>query len=279
MEVLEFRAYFVSGDFGVRLREHLATLAARPSQCPLLPDFLSTVVFTSPDQLNVDENDYMARWRLTGLWGPIEMYAAAQRALWQREFGWFTIKSLVKRWLNPNEPMVRALVTFRFLWDNIFKDVSTWLRKIDRPETPGRAAEKLGLGYLYQPDAPPFSRAVIPPPNHTDPAPTPSEAPTPAVASPSEGYVETIPIATPGESVARSGHAYLSEIGEQSGTKEKVKTRKAPAARDSKTDQEGEEPEEDDEDRAWTDLPEILPVEFKLGKKTMKVCVSSIIYL
>lgn len=221
----------------------------------------------------------MARWRLTGLWGPIEMYSAAQRALWQREFGWFTITPLVKRWLNPNEPMVQALVTFRRLWDNILKDVSVWLRKIDRPETPGRAAEKLGLGYLYQPGAPPFSRAVIPPPNHTDSASTTTEAPTTTAASPAEGYVETIPIATPGESVARSGHAYLSEIGEQSGVKEKVKTRKAPTATDTKADQEGVEPEEDEEDKAWTDLPDVLPVEFKLGKKTMKVCISSIAYL
>ncbi|EIM92376.1 uncharacterized protein STEHIDRAFT_151705 [Stereum hirsutum FP-91666 SS1] len=95
---------------------------------------------------------------------------------------------------------------------------------------------------------------------------TTTEVPIPGAPSPADGYVETIPIATPGESVARSGHAYLSEIGEQSGMKGKVKTRKAPAATDTKTDQEGEEPEEDDENKAWTDLPDILP-----GKKTMKI--------
>lgn len=181
---------------------------------------------------------------------------------------------LVETWLDPNEEDIsKKLFMFRRSWDNMFRDVWTWAHKIDRPETPGRVAKKLGLGYLHQPDAPMFWRAA-PPSSNEDSISENTGAPTPPTTSPAEGYVESIPVAAPGESVARSGHAYLSEMGEQLGTKEKVKTRKAPMATDTKEDQEVVEPE-DDEDKAWTDLPDVLPAEFRMGKKTMKACTST----
>lgn len=268
--MLEFRAYFLAGDFGVRLRERLTTLASRPSQCLPLPDFSSTVLFTSPDQLKIDETDYMARWGLAGLWGPVEVYSAAQRVLWFQEFGWLTITGLVKRWLDPNHTMVEKLVSFRLLWDQVLGDIWTWVHKIDRPESPGKAAAKLGLGHLYQPNAPPFSRAPAAAPSSNDDSATTSTSPS-ATDGQGNVYVEAFPIATPGESVARSARAYLSEIGGQLGTKEKVKTRKATVASDVQMEKEAPEAEEEDEDKSWTDLPDVLPSEFSLGRKPMKV--------
>ena len=83
--------------------------------------------------------------------------------------------------------------------------------------------------------------------------------------TPPQPFAENIPAAIAVDSVAKSGHAFISET-KGSKLKEKVKTRgtAAPIQEDK--------PGCCDDDDQLQEFPDILPMEFKLGKKLMKAC-------
>lgn len=72
-------------------------------------------------------------------------------------------------------------------------------------------------------------------------------------------------VVTPSQTVAQSGHAYLTQGG--SAPRAKAKTRKA----DTDTVETAPVPAENSEEEADEDLPEFLPLGYKLGKKVVKV--------
>lgn len=73
-------------------------------------------------------------------------------------------------------------------------------------------------------------------------------------------------MATPIDSAAKSGHAFISET-KDSRPKDKAKTRGTPVL-------DKDEASGDCEENGLQQFPDVLPAEFKLGKKKMKAGIA-----
>lgn len=154
-----------------------------------------------------------------------------------------------------NESMVIPLPFFNNMWAGV--DTYLWVmaKNLDRKGEAGRVAREFGLFDPADPKRPMASEFLL---RSLDPE---MGVPVKPQTTPAP-YVQNIPVAGLGDSIVQSGYAYVSGLLGGSGSKEKTKTR-GPAAADDE-----EEAEEAEEVRA---LPAVLPTEFKIGKKVLKV--------
>lgn len=143
----------------------------------------------------------------------------------------------------------------RILWDAA--------KRLDRKDEPGRVAKGLGLIDPEDPNRPSFSFTLFK--TFRDICQDEAEV---APATTSMPSAEAIPVATPVESAARSGHAYWSETKDNR-PKEKTKTRGITVPDEIVIP---EDDAEDDGDGDSQQFPDALPTQFKLGRRQIKVC-------
>ncbi|KAJ7074700.1 hypothetical protein C8F01DRAFT_1101528, partial [Mycena amicta] len=142
---------------------------------------------------------------------------------------------------------------FNDMWFQIDKLLWDKAASLDRPGEAGRVASALGLLDPLDPKRPVANLIFLhaPEPIALPAAPRPIPAP----------YVPHIPLASSTQSSIQSGHAFVAGLLT---TKEKIKTRGQAPSQDEDKDEE----EQEEEQQA---IPELLPTEFKLGKKVLKL--------
>jgi len=150
---------------------------------------------------------------------------------------------------------------FDAMWKKV--DVLMWeaAKHLDNPGESGRVAKMFGLINPHDRNRPTVTkyifRSLEPSRGRIEASTTPAPAPC--------SFVEAIPIATPSESIAKSGHAYVNAINENR-PKSKKKT-KGTATPGTPANEQPDPVDEVELDQ----LPFALPTQFKLGRRFMKV--------
>ncbi|KAF9026052.1 hypothetical protein BDZ89DRAFT_1067890 [Hymenopellis radicata] len=185
------------------------------------------------------------------------------------------IQDLEPHVFDPMPPEARHVVLvppFDKGWMVI--DIMLWskAKAMDPPGRPGLVAKTFGLIDPHDVDnRPMYSKIIIKDIDRLDAKIRGKEyVEKPKVEEPevhpvprTRQYQPSFPVAGPGESAAQSGHAYVSSTGDSA--KEKVKTRKE--AGETENVEVSEVDEEDEE----AELPDALPLDFKLPKKVWKM--------
>jgi hypothetical protein len=223
------------------------------------PDFLPQTCFMNPVNF-----DWKTDGRLDKEWGNAGEVMFFMGQAWSRVMrslsmmdAWRLGHSMGDSLMVPLTIDATWFATDQFLWEAA--------KKLDRPGQPGRVAKEFGLINPNDPNRPTFTEFIF---QSLDPRNTKTEAAKKPDPAPSP-YEETIPMAAPTDSVARSGHAFLSEK-QNSIPKDKAKTR----GKDGMTERVVTENPEDDGDNDQSSLPDSLPTGFKMGKKALKARVS-----
>ncbi|KAJ7034669.1 hypothetical protein C8F04DRAFT_1100580 [Mycena alexandri] len=154
-----------------------------------------------------------------------------------------------------DEAIVIPVPLFNIMWGHIDTYLWTKAAGLDRKGEEGRVAKAFGLFDPADPKRPMASEFLL---RSLDPD---LGIPVKAQTTPAP-YVQNIPVAGPGDSIVQSGYAFVTGLLGKPAAKEKVKTRGEASTED------GEDSERADELRA---LPEVLPTEFKIGKKVLKL--------
>jgi hypothetical protein len=150
-------------------------------------------------------------------------------------------------------------------------DLTLWEagKHLDGLGESGRVAREFGLINPHDRNRPTFTqyffKSLEPSNNRIEASSTPAPVPPP--------YVDSIPTAAPSESAAKSGHAYVAETSENR-PKSKKKTKGVVASKIS-TNQEPDRIDEIEEEPSLATFPFSLPTHFKLGKRLLKVWISS----
>jgi len=137
-------------------------------------------------------------------------------------------------------------------------------KNFDRQDDPGRVAKEFGLIDPNDPEKPTYTNDVF----KLLEARSQTAAISPVAPKPSP-FVDGFPVATLNDSTVKSGHAFVSE-SEYSKPKEKPKTRGTAI---SDTAEDGVEEGIDDDEEDSQSFPDVLPAQFKLGKRLMKVFI------
>lgn len=153
-----------------------------------------------------------------------------------------------------------SLMDFDKMWLTVDTTLWTLAEQLDKPGETGTVAKHFGLFDPTDPRRPTFAKSLFKYLNPAGPKQLQLES-SPAVTQ------FSVPLPAEQNAAARikSGHSYVVENQESS--KEKVKTRKAPEFGQAQVT-----PRtlfEDEEDAV--NFPDMLPTEYKLGKKVMKV--------
>lgn len=195
------------------------------------------------------------------------------------------ILSIIRMWLSGefrdedgNLKEEKLGINSDIMWIEVDAAMMAMASTLDRDgaDNKGRVAKAFGLLNPKDPNRPMTNkylfRSYIPQEEMPRFEEVVEEVVTPtSVTSPSLGRdAPSIPVAAPSETMAKSGHAYVSEMVKEAGlSKEKVKTRKGPSVGVVAANDPGED--ELDEAERLESLPDVLPAQYKLGKKVMKV--------
>lgn len=225
------------------------------------PDFLPQLSIFDPTKINIAPND-----------GPEAGYGDASRVISSIGNTWLSITSQLSMWKFLPRLFQSLFVGYEqvpIVFDEIWAaaDLHLWsaARRLDRLGKPGPVARAFGLIDPSDPNRPTSMMHLL-----RDLDPSKSEAATtPAPMPPSR--IEAIPVSGPTESAVRSGHAFVAENMELR-PKEKPKTRGVVVSDVSNA---GDVTvREDDEFRS---LPQMLPPQFKMGKKILRVIYHHIV--
>ncbi|KAJ7084171.1 hypothetical protein C8R43DRAFT_318962 [Mycena crocata] len=252
----EFVSQFADTPFGNRLTEYAAALESTATD---VKGMRSIIYFMDPQKLSRAKVEY---WDKAG---EVNRSIREMQEAWSTKVWELSVDPLLQ-WVEdtqgPNglhESMVIPLPLFNNMWAGV--DTYLWARakSLERPGEQGRVAREFGLFDPADPKRPMASEYLL---RSLDPE---MGVPVKAQTTPAP-YVQNIPVAGPGDSIVKSGYAYVSSLlgGSGSKEKEKVKTRGTVVA------EEEEEMDGDTEEAAPT-LPEVLPTEFKIGKKVLKL--------
>ncbi|KAJ6591621.1 hypothetical protein DFH09DRAFT_1137538 [Mycena vulgaris] len=178
-------------------------------------------------------------------------------------------RAIASRWLNViTQQSMREFMPQMFLcipsavdamWQNTDRNLWAMSKILDKRGS-SRVAKRFGLIDPYDPDRPTFTGFISSRRNlsRVQLRIQPATTPAPARAAP------LIPVAGPRDTGVQSGHAYVVEK-KGSAPKEKKKTKAALQSI-------APDPEEDNIDGVpEPEYPDVLPVEFKIGKKVMKI--------
>jgi hypothetical protein len=199
----------------------------------------------------------------------LHMSHPIHKHLWSQAQDVYT--SICDAWLNDKQHELNVLelirdvmfsslsgnlcpMTFDAMWCEVDRSLWATARSLDRLGEPGRVAKELGLVDPYDPNKPSFTANIyrlfeLSEANRQREAVVVSVAPV----------AEAVPMATPIDSAAKSGHAFISET-KDSRPKDKAKTRGTPVL-------DKDEASGDCEENGLQQFPDVLPAEFKLGKK------------
>nr|GAT51346.1 predicted protein [Mycena chlorophos] len=251
----EFEDQFMKSEFGDKIIKYSATLEQDGSEAEKMRSIL---YYMDPAKLPAERLRYWDRA------GEATMFARRMEGVWNALVWELTVEPVWRGLqdraapggLDCAESLEMPVGLFNQMWDTFDKLMWAKAAALDRKGEEGRVAAAYGLWKPMDPNRPQASaRKVLL-------VPLVQLQPVNVAPKSAQPYVQHIPVAQPGESVAQSGHAYLSQ--RSSDPKEKVKTR-GEAANDSDAAAVGE-PESEK-----VEVPEDLPLEFKLGKKVLKV--------
>lgn len=278
--VLEFDSFVRESDFGVRLKEHACLLAPTPQDLLHLPHFASTVLFMNPTKFKPCLPHYNKK-----AWGPVGAFTRGQAEAWSSITGHMGILSIIRMWLSGeyrdedgNLKEEKLGINSDIMWIEVDAAMMAMASTLDRDgvDNKGRVAKAFGLLNPKDPNRPMTNKylfkSYIPQKETSRIEEVVEEVVTPtSVASSSPGRdAPSIPVAAPSETIAKSGHAYVSELVKEAGLlKEKVKTRKGPSVEVVAANGPGDD--DLDEAERLESLPDVLPAQYKLGKKVMKV--------
>ncbi|KAJ6589048.1 hypothetical protein B0H19DRAFT_1058122 [Mycena capillaripes] len=251
----EFIDQFTTTPFGNRLIQYAAAVEAQTTD---RGQMRSILYFMDPDKLPRASAEYWDRA------GEVDRSIREMEGTWQNRAWQMSVNPLLKYIQDQqgprgfNESVVIPLPLFNEMWSAVDTHLWNVAKTLDRKGEKGRVAKEFGLFDPADPKRPMASEFLL---RSLDPELGIPLKPKTTPAS----YVQNIPVARPGESIVQSGYAYVSGLFGASSApqpKEKVKTR-------GKASPDGEEEEgEVAEPRV---LPEVLPPEFKIGKKVLKL--------
>ncbi|KAJ6497109.1 hypothetical protein C8R47DRAFT_1113871 [Mycena vitilis] len=248
----EFKAQMFDSAFGQRLMKFAES---KDEQCRKDPNFMSNTTFIDPSQI---------RWlgRTSNDWAYARTINRSLGMTWlmttnQTSFTGFFMRCVP--WPTSGPEREKLPFIFDDLWRLV--DYTLWesSKMLDRPDAKGTVARKFGLFNPADSERPTCVGKVIKKAGaeaverlqlrlKAKRVPEPSPANLPPASEPT---------------AAVSGHAYVTET-QHLRAKEKVKTKGTAVPEVPVANGEAEEDEEEV-------LPEILPTEFKLGKKILKV--------
>ncbi|KAJ7449674.1 hypothetical protein FB451DRAFT_1287634 [Mycena latifolia] len=240
----EFRAELCDSAFGEQLQKYAASKEANTSNDP---DFQAEASFVDIAKLPEEERT------------PHDFSTACvlSRAITQKWLGVITQQSM---WDFMPQIFLFIPPVVDAMWQNTDRNLWAAAKMLDKRGSSGAVAKRFGLVNPDDPNRPTFtgflSNLQNPPrvPLRIQPATTPA----PARAAPQ------IPVVSPRDTSVQSGHAYAAE-NKGSALKEKIKTKAAqPESVVPDTAEDEETPQE-------PEYPDVLPVEFKIGKKVMKI--------
>jgi hypothetical protein len=247
----EFWAQIFQSPFGERLRQYACSLDEFGYN---KPDFLQQVAFMDLSRTRTPpglSNPY---------WGDASRVIEIMTETWNTVI-WNISMGLVLPHISSGNHLPPGL--FDKMWYQTDLLMWTSAMALDKPDEPGRVAKEFGLVDPRDPNRPTFTmqhlRSLQ---RRLEPATTP--APEPARTLNGEGTH----LLTPSESVAKSGHAYITETKENL-PKAKTKTRGTAAPEVEVTECGVSVADELDDDE---EVPMALPTEYKLGRKQLKVC-------
>ena len=252
----EFIVNLYGSPFGLAMRRHAMSIKTDQDRPALAPD----KCFVDPSKITMSHPIHNHLWSdahdintyICNAWIDIH-----HKSLTVRELLHHTLMSTVAGTFPPD--------TFDAIWEKADGVLWRAALTLDRPNEPGRLAKEFGLIDPSDPNKPTFtdnlfrlfeaSEAQHQQDTMTVPAPKP-QPPT-----------EAIPVATLTDSAAKSGHAFVAET-QDCRPKQKAKTRGAAVSNDEY------EASDDGDETEPEQFPCVLPTEFKLGRKLMKVGVA-----
>ncbi|KAJ7144917.1 hypothetical protein C8R43DRAFT_1013473 [Mycena crocata] len=243
----EFKAQLFDSAFGKSLMEYAKS---KDADCQGDPDFLPLATFMDPDKLEKLPRTWYD-------WAYARTIGRSQGLTWLQTTNQLSMAYFFKFCIiAPQNPLDLPRV-FDKSWLNI--DMALWsmAKTLDRKDARGTVARKFGL---FNPTDPQRSTSIetmlekvrVTMAKRNPPAPA---APSPVVDAP----VSLEP------SPAMSGHTYVADT-KPLRAKEKVKTKGSASTLTREAADEGEEDEDEDEI-----IPDVLPKNFKMGKKNWKV--------
>ncbi|KAJ7668353.1 hypothetical protein B0H17DRAFT_1018509 [Mycena rosella] len=174
---------------------------------------------------------------------------------------WLNIITQQSMWSFMPQIFVFVPSVVDAMWENTDRNLWAAAKNLDKRGSPGAVAKRFGLVNPNDRNRPTFTGFLStlrnPPrvPLRIQPATTPAPArPTPV-----------IPAASPRDTGVQSGHAYAVE-SKGFAPKEKIKTKAVQSPGSVVPDT-----EEDLEETPEPEYPDVLPLEFKIGKKVMKL--------
>ncbi|KAJ7074709.1 hypothetical protein C8F01DRAFT_1101576 [Mycena amicta] len=249
----EFESQFVRTEFGMKLVNYAASLEKAGTD---RAHMRSILYYMDPAQLADEPERYWDRA------GEASRSIRALEETWSHRTWKLSIDSVIgvlqtlagSGGLNK-EKMEMPREVFNELWRRVDEQLWSFAASLDRKGEEGRVAREYGLWNPKDPKRPVATMYTF----REIELEIIKGVPLKAKTTPAYVQPESIPIARSGESAARSGHAYVAN---KPGSKEKVKTRGEASKNDTLVDAEPEEVKI---------LPELLPIEFKLGKKVLKL--------
>ncbi|KAJ7184451.1 hypothetical protein C8R46DRAFT_1064102 [Mycena filopes] len=260
--VSEFRSQMKDSAFGQRL---VRFAASKDTQYLTDPTFFPNTTFMDPSKIDLLErtsNDYVYARTIARSMGNTWLKITLQ----MRMSPFFT------RCFPPPPPTSAEGEKTMMFYDNMWSliDMGLWgfAAELDRKGEEGIVASKFGLFNPTDPERPSCMKALMAKVGaHLSRCPRLRSQPQPGVAT----HQAPVPSSVP-PTAGVSGHAYVSNT-QHLRAKEKVKTKGVAvpeAAGDSPgpgTGDAGEEEEQEEEE----ELPDVLPKDFKIGKKLLKV--------
>ncbi|KAJ7222193.1 hypothetical protein GGX14DRAFT_388026 [Mycena pura] len=248
----DFIDQFDTTPFGNRLIQYASALEAQTVDHKQMR---SIIYFMDPDKLPKAAEEYWDRA------GEVSRSIREMEGVWSREAWKMSVEPLLLFIQLQQGPrgfdgsVVIPLPLFNDMWGRVDDYLWNTAKKFDRKGEEGRVAKEFGLFNPADPKRPMASEFLL---RSLDPElglpMRPKTTPAP--------YVQNIPVAGPGDSIVQSGYTYVTGLFSGTAPKEKVKTRGEASAEEAPEDEEAEERRV---------LPEVLPSEFKIGKKVLKL--------
>lgn len=268
ISVEEFLYDFMHSDFGEGLKSHYLSLASEPQGLASLPDFLPTILRMNPNLIK--PVNYWQRMS-----SPVGAFIRAETDLLRAVIYPTNIYSLTQAYVSgPSISPTAFMEIFEKTWLEIDAAFYDGACRLDAPGASGSVAKSFGFYSPKDPERPSLTKSLFRMFDTMLSARNLKLEAATTPAPPRQTFKETIPVTSPGESTATSGHAYRTEAAKEvAPKKKKKKTRKATdSVSEIKEPQVVvEEVVESDEADRFDALPDVLPAEFKLGKKTLNV--------
>lgn len=257
----EFYCQAVDSAFGQKLKDRASAIGSAQSLHE--PYFLSQVTFMDPKKAIPQEE------RRGEDWGYAKTLMNSLGYTWLGIVSQITLKPLGQ----TREQMENISPTqFDAMWKSV--DNTLWHASIlfDKSGQKGVSAKHFGLFNPNDPLRPTYGKYLF---SFLDPANTRRLLTDTLAASSPITPISPRITPFPKDTFAQSGHSYIAESKDTEARQtQKVKSRGAPGfgLQEPSVQATAKQLDDTEDDSEYLDFPDVLPSEFKLGKKVMKVC-------